>query len=301
MNAAGKNDAREEANKMGKLGLVVEGGGMKCAYSAGILDKFLDEHVTFDYVIGVSAGSANALSYLAGQRGRNLRFYTTHIHEPGYFGPASFLKSGDLFGLDYIYSTVTNSSGSDPIDYPAIAANPAIYELVTTNAVTGTPIYLGKDRLSQDNYEAVKASCALPAACRPRMIDGVPCYDGGISDPIPVDRALAQGCDKVVVILSKPRGFQKQPEKFRAFYTKACRKYPRIIDLLDNRHIDYMIHYRHVFDLEREGSVFVFAPSQSLAMSTFAMDATENRRLYDLGLMDYADRAIALRSFLQEA
>ena len=105
-----------------KTGLVVEGGGMKCAYSAGILDRFLDEHITFDYCIGVSAGSANTASYLAGQRGRNRRFYVEHLMEPGYMGVKNLLRTGQFFGLQYIYATLTNSDGADPIDYPAIAA-----------------------------------------------------------------------------------------------------------------------------------------------------------------------------------
>lgn len=95
-----------------KTGLVVEGGGMKCAYSAGILDRFLDEHITFDYCIGVSAGSANVASYLAGQRGRNLRFYVDHLHEPGYMGVKNLLRTGQFFGLQYIYQTLTNSDGA---------------------------------------------------------------------------------------------------------------------------------------------------------------------------------------------
>ena len=143
---------------MAQIGLVVEGGGMKCAYSAAILDKFLDDSVSFDYVCGVSAGSANAASYLAGQRGRNLRFYTEHIYEKEYFGPESFLKHGDLFGLDYIYSTVTNSSGADPLDWPKIEANPTRYEVVATNALTGKPRYFDKSEIHQNDYSIIKAS-----------------------------------------------------------------------------------------------------------------------------------------------
>ena len=92
---------------MSKIGLIVEGGGMKCAYSAGILDAFIDENITFDYAIGVSAGSANVASFLAGQRGRNLRYYTDWIKDPGYFGVKSFIKTGNLFGLQHIYGDMT--------------------------------------------------------------------------------------------------------------------------------------------------------------------------------------------------
>lgn len=120
-----------------KTGLIVEGGGMKCAYSAGILDKFLDDSITFDYCVGVSAGAANTLSYLAGQRGRNLRFYTKHLNDPRYLSVQSLLRTGNLFGLQYIYGTLTNSDGADPIDYEAIMKNPAEFYMPATDAKTG--------------------------------------------------------------------------------------------------------------------------------------------------------------------
>ncbi|MGI6108177.1 MAG: patatin-like phospholipase family protein [Lachnospiraceae bacterium] len=283
---------------MEKIGLVVEGGGMKCAYSAGILDCFLDDHVTFGYIIGVSAGSSSAASFAAGQRGRNIRFYTTHTTEKGYFGFDSFLKTGDLFGLDYIYSTLTNSDGADPIDYPAIARNPAEFVAVATDANTGLPHYFTKDDISQDNYEVFKASCALPAACRPRVIDGVPYFDGGVSDAIPAEKALKDGCSKVVIILTKPRDYVKQPEKYRKFYSIRCRKYPKIVEELNNRHIIYTAEQKHVFELEKQGKAFIFAPSEHLAMDTYSMDTEANEKLYKLGFSDYAQQKNGLFRFM---
>lgn len=281
-----------------KIGLVVEGGGMKCAYSAAVLDRFLDDGIQFDYVIGVSAGSANAASYLGGQRGRNIRFYTDHIHEKNYFGPASLLKTGDLFGLDYIYSTLTNSTGADPLNWPGVLANPAQYEIVATNALTGLPRYFDKSEVQQDDYQIIKASCALPAACRPRLIDGIPYYDGGVSDSIPTGRALSQGCDRLVVILSKPRSYIKKPEGFRGVYSVLCHSYPKIIELLNKRHLNYTKSFDRVFELEAEGKALVFAPSKNLPMSTFAMDEAENRRLYELGLQDYQVLRRRLEAFM---
>ena len=125
-----------------KIGLVVEGGGMKCAYSAGILDKFLDDHIQFDSCIGVSAGAANTLSYLAGQRGRNLRFYTEHLSDPRYLSVHSLIRTGSLFGLQYIYGTLTNSDGKDPIDYDAIMKNPAEFYMPAPNAALASDPYL---------------------------------------------------------------------------------------------------------------------------------------------------------------
>lgn len=164
-----------------KIGLVCEGGGMKCAYGAGVLDKFYDDHISFDYCVGVSAGSANLASYLAGQRGRNYRFYTKWLKDPEFYGKKAFLHSGDLFGLEYIYGTLTNSDGKDPIDYSAIQKNPAQFELVATKAVSGQPVYLDKSIMKQDDYRAIMASSAIPAACHPIKINGQAYYDGGVS------------------------------------------------------------------------------------------------------------------------
>lgn len=192
-----------------KTGLVVEGGGMKCAYSAGILDKFLDDDITFSYCIGVSAGAANTLSYLAGQRGRNLRFYTEHLRDPRYLSVRSLVHTGNLFGLQYIYGTLTNSDGADPLDYSAVMENPAEFYMPATDAATGRATYFSKYDIVRDDYRAVMASCALPGFCRPVKVGDRYYYDGGVADSIPLHHAIEQGCTKMVVILSNPRNFVK--------------------------------------------------------------------------------------------
>ena len=284
---------------MGKIGLIVEGGGMKCAYSAGVLDAFLDAHINFDYVIAVSAGAANAASYLAGQRGRNLRFYTDWTHDPEYFGLKSYLKTGNLFGLHYIYADLTNSTGKDPLDFPALLANPTEYWMVVTDAATGTPVYFPKSALHQDDYRCIMASCALPAACKQIEIDGGLYYDGGVSDAIPVQRALTDGCDKVVAILSKPRGFVKKPEGMRLFYSTMCRRYPNTVKALNERHLMYAKSQKRLYDLEKDGKAFIFAPSAPPKMSTYTMDRAVEQQLYDLGLQDYHTAEKALQGFMQ--
>ena len=284
---------------MGKIGLIVEGGGMKCAYSAGVLDAFLDAHINFDYVIAVSAGAANAASYLAGQRGRNLRFYTDWTHDPEYFGLKSYLKTGNLFGLHYIYADLTNSTGKDPLDFPALLANPTEYWMVVTDAATGTPVYFPKSAMKQDDYRCIMASCALPAACKPIEIDGGLYYDGGVSDAIPVQRALTDGCDKVVAILSKPRGFVKKPEGMRLFYSTMCRRYPNTVKALNERHLMYAKSQKYLYDLEKDGKAFIFAPSAPPKMSTYTMERAVEQQLYDLGLQDYHTAEKALQGFMQ--
>ena len=114
-------------------GLVAEGGGMKCAYGAGVLDAFLDDGLQFPYCIGVSAGSANVASYLGGQRGRNIRFYVEHTQERDYFGAGPFVKTGNMFNLRYIYGTLSNSTGADPLDFARVMKNPARFRIVATD------------------------------------------------------------------------------------------------------------------------------------------------------------------------
>ena len=285
--------------KKEKIRLVVEGGGMKCAYNAGILDVFLDHQITFDYCIGVSGGAGNVASFVAGQRGRNIRFFTEHIHSPQYFGVKSLLKTGNLFGLQYIYGDLTNTTGKDPLDFPAIMKNPAEYEVAATNAVTGEAEYFGKEDMKQDDYRPIMASSAIPAACRPVVINGVPYYDGGISDAIPVRRALEKGCDRIVVILSKQRDYVRKPQGMRFLYSTLCRKYPKIIEDIDRRHITYRENLQEVFDLEKKGKAFVFAPSEHVKVGTYSMDEKTERILYDLGVKDFAERQEELKDFLK--
>ena len=283
-----------------KIGLVVEGGGMKCAYNAAILDAFLDHNITFAYCIGASGGSGNLASYLAGQRGRNLRFFTEHIHSPDYFGLRSFLKTGDLFGLQYIYGTLTNSMGKDPLDFPTLKNNPAEYEVVVTNALTGKTEYFGKETMAQDDYRLIMASSAIPAACRPVELNEIPYFDGGLSDAIPVSRALEKGCDRLVVILSKMRDYVRKPQGMRFLYTMRCRPYPQIISLIDHRHIAYNQNLQEVFALERAGKAFVFAPSHSIHVGTYSMNEQLERDLYALGMEDFRKQQDDLAAFMTE-
>lgn len=282
-----------------KIGLVVEGGGMKCAYGAGIMDAFLDEGITFDYCIGVSGGSGNVASYLAGQRGRNLRFFTDHIHSPDYFGLKSLLKTGDLFGLEYIYGNLTRRDGEDPLDFPALMKNPAEYEVVVTNALTGKPEYYGREMMQQDDYLLIMASSAIPVACHPMELNGTPYFDGGLTDAIPVRRAMERGCEKLVVLLTKNRDYVRKPQGMRGLYRRVCRKYPRIVEAIDRRHEVYNDNLRDVFSLEREGTAFVFAASEPIHVGTYSIKEEAERALYDLGLRDFAARKAELLEFLE--
>ena len=205
-----------------------------------------------------------------------------------------------LFGLQYIYGTLTNSDGKDPIDYDAIMKNPAEFYMPATDAVTGTATYFSKYDIVRDDYRTLMATCALPGFCRPVQVNHHYYYDGGVADSIPVQHALDDGCDKLVVILSNPRDFVKQPEAHRPIYKRMLHKYPKTIEGIDHRHINYQASIDLTAKLEKEGKAFVFAPSKHLNLGTFSKDAALEQKLYDLGVFDYKTQSGKLLAFLQK-
>ena len=188
------------------IGVVDVGGGLRGVYGAGVFDTCLDEGIAFDYLIGVSAGSANVASFLAGQKGRNLKFYADYSFRKAYMSFRNLLRRGSYLDLDYIYGdALTNAGGEYPLDYQAMAARPETAKIVATDAATGQPVYFDFHDMAQDDYGAIKASCCVPVVNRPYRWRGKAYYDGGLSDPIPFQQAFQAGCDRVVVILTRPK------------------------------------------------------------------------------------------------
>lgn len=281
-----------------KIGLIMEGGGMRCSYGAAILDKFLDDDIRFDYSIGVSAGAGCLVSYLGGQRDRNFRFYSTHLSDPDYFGIKTFLRRGSFFNLSHIYHDMIIQGGVDPLNYPGICDNPCQLEMVVTNAITGQAEYLSKDALSQDNYWALMASCAIPIVCKPICHEDATYYDGGVCDSIPVHRALEMGCDKLVILLSRPRTFSMSAQKHHFLYHLALRKYPAVAQALDQRHLVYQRSRDLCFELEEGQKAFLIMPSKEIGVTPYTKKASLLEDFYELGLRDYSQMRTSLQEFL---
>lgn len=284
-----------------KTGLIVEGGGMKCAYSAGVLDGFIDEGITFDYCIGVSAGAANAVSFLAGQRGRNLRFYTEYSKSPKYFGLRSFISTGNLFGLDYIYGELSASNGVDPVDYDALMRNPCEFECAATDVITGRAKYFTKTQMTPDDFSIIKATSALPVVSQPVEIDGCFYYDGGVSDSIPIYRTMEEiGCDVVVVLLSKPDDYVMERQGHKPIYHKVLEQYPEVIRAIDHRHERYNAQFQEVKKYEAEGRAKVFSTPKMDDMGTYSTDPKIAVMLYKSGLYDCQTKANEIKEFLRK-
>lgn len=278
-----------------KTGVVDVGGGFRGIYAAGVLDYCLDHQIAFDLGIGVSAGSANVMSYVAGQARRNYQFYTEYGLRKEYAGIGNFLAKRNFIDLDYVYSTLSNSDGENPVDYAAFARNPMEFIVVATEAETGKARYFDKRDIAQDDYSVLKASSAIPFVCRPHPVKGVPCYDGALGDPVPVEKAFQLGCDKVVLLLTLPEDTVRTSEKDRRLARGIRKKYPLAAAKMAQR----AQHYNESVALARryaaEGKLLIVAPDDTCGVSTLKRNADDMNQLYEKG---YGD-GVKIARFLQ--
>ncbi len=279
-----------------KTGAVDVGGGTRGIFGAGVLDRCMDLGIHFDHFVGVSAGSANGASYLAGQRGRNFTFYNEYAFRKKYMSFDNLLKTGDYLGFDYIYGDLSNEDGEYPLDYDAMMNNPCGFEIVATNAATGRAIYFNKMEMERNHYDFFKASCCVPALDRPYFIGKIPCYDGGLADPVPYKRVFRAGCDKVVVILTKPRDTVRNSGKDRVLAVTIAHDYPKAADAWIARSETYNRSVEELFELEKEGKALIIAPEDIGGLKTLSQDHGALEDLYRQGLR----AADAIPAFLEE-
>ena len=278
-----------------KTGIVDVGGGERGVYGAGVFDRCLDLGIHFDYLIGVSAGAANGVSFLAGQKGRNYRFYTDYSFRPEYMGRQVLLKKGSFIDLEYIYGdALTNSGGEDPLDYEALMRTTTHMEIVATDADTAEPLYYDLREMPKDDYGPIKGSSCLPIAARPYRWRGRALYDGGLSDPIPFMRAFQAGCDRVVVILTRPKDAVREPKRDRRFARLLSLTHPAAARALRRRGEVYNRQLEEAKEYERQGRLLIVAPDDIGGMKTLTKDRAEIVRMYEKGLKD----AEAIPAFL---
>ena len=269
-----------------KTGIVDVGGGLRGIYAVGILDYCMDQNISFDLGIGVSAGSANLASYLAGQRGRNYQFYTEYAFRRQYMSFHNFIFKRSFVDMDYVYGTLSRADGENPLDYPALRDNPADFLVVATEAETGKAKYFQKSDIRQDDYDIFKASYSIPFACMPYEIAGIPYFDGALSDPVPVEKAFQMGCDRVVVILTKPERQMRTPEKDEKVAARIRKKYPAAADKLCQRARRYNESVALAQQYAAQGRALIIAPDDTCGVDTLKKDKESLLRLYEKGYRD---------------
>ncbi|MGI6118298.1 MAG: patatin-like phospholipase family protein [Bilifractor sp.] len=268
------------------IGLIDVGGGNRGSYGCGVLDRFLSENIHISYGIGVSAGSANLASYFSGQKGRNYQFYTKYNLRKEAISLHNLIHKKNMVDMEYIYGTITNKNGENPLDFNKILKSDCTWWIVATDAETGLPVYFNGKDMVQDDFGALKASSNVPVVNKPYAWRNGLYYDGGISDPIPVEKALRDGCDKVIVILTRPKDYFRTPGKDIKLAKFIRKKYPEAADDLARRADVYNSELVMCHDMEKEGKVKIIAPDSTENMKTLSKDALPIRKLYHKGWHD---------------
>lgn len=267
-------------------GIIDVGGGMRGIYGSGVFDRCLDDGLSFDEVIGVSAGSANATSFLAGQRGRNYKFYMEYSFRKSYMSPDNFIKKGSFLDLEYIYGELSDTGGEYPLDLEAFQKNKARLCIVATNALTGEACYFDNSDIKRDDYYPMKASSCLPIVGKEFFYNGVPYYDGGVADPVPVQKALDDGCDKVVLVLTKPRDLVRKPGRDQAAAKLLARRYPNAAKGLSDRARRYNEGVALAKKLEGESRALIISPDHCCGVDTLKRSKETLSALYEKGWAD---------------
>lgn len=259
--------------------LVLEGGTFRPIFSAGVMDALLDNNITFPYCIGVSAGITNGISYISQQRGRNLEVVTKYRNDKRYLGYRNFLKCKSLFGLDFVFDEIPNKL--IPFDMDTYKKYPGKVLVGVTNAKTGKTEYLDGKNLD-DKATMLRATCALPIFFPVIKLNGNEYYDGGICDPIPIKKAIEDGNDKHLIILTQPKGYKKELSKKNVLVAKLLNnKYPNLKDALLNRHDSYNETVRFCEELEKQGKALILRPEFSL--ESFEKDVDKLKANYNHG------------------
>lgn len=280
---------------MSNIGLILEGGGMRGAFTAGVLDCWMAHGVWFDRVYGVSAGTCQACSYLCRQPGRGIRVWLNYLDDPGFCSVRSLVTTGDLFGARMNYDLIPRRL--DPLDNDAFLKSGARFTAVVTDVETGRPVYVPV-RDMFDDMQAVRASASLPLVSNMVEYRGRRYLDGGISDAVPVRRAIADGCDKNVVVLTRAPGYRKSPNRAMAAMRLRYARHPRLVAAVARRHEMYNDTLRFIEAQAVAGKLFVLRPDAPPDVGRVERDPEKLRRLHAAGYAAAEKSLEALERFV---
>jgi len=279
-----------------KTGLVVEGGGVRGIYAAGVLDAFLEYGLSFDGLIGVSAGAIHGCSFLSKQKGRSIRYYRKYCGDPRFMSFRSWLATGNLVDTDFCYHELPDKL--DVYDHAAFEACRTAFYVTCTNVETGEAEYIRLTNM-RTQIDYLRASASLPYFSRIVEIDGKRFLDGGAADSIPVEAFRAMGYQKNVVILTREASYVKKPE-LSALPRLVYRKYPKFAAALLHRHEEYNRTLAHIRELEEQGEIFVIRPVQPLIVGRMEKDPEKVQQTYECGYHDAKECMEKLLKWLSE-
>ena len=261
-------------------GLVLEGGGLRGVFTCGVLDYFMDNGIRFPFTIGVSAGACNGLSYMSGQRGRAKASNIDLMEKYHYVGFKYLFTQKCIMDFKLLFEEFPEKI--IPYDYDAYFSNPDRFVMVTTNCITGKAEYFEEKTSSERVMDIVRASSSLPFVSPISYVDGIPMLDGGIADSIPVEYTMSQGYEKLVVVLTRNRGYRKKAGSM-PLAQAVYRKYPALQKALSERNAIYNRTMDLIERLEDEGRITVIRPLKPVDVSRMEKDTDKLRALYQEG------------------
>lgn len=277
-----------------KIGLVLEGGGLRGIFTAGVLDVFLDENIHIDGAIGVSAGALFGVNLPSKQKGRALRYNKKYAQDKRYMGLHSLLTTGNIVNRDFAYYELP--SKLDPFDQQAFETSGMDFWVTVTNVETGKPEYIKIDNVFEQ-MEAFRATSSMPIVSKIVEIEGKKYLDGGVSDSIPVQKFIEMGYNKIIVVLTRPLEYRKKPSSmwlFKRFY----KKYPKLVQRWENRYAEYNQAVEQIIQLNEKQQIFVIRPSRTVKISRLEKDVDKIQGMYDLGVEDARNALAGLRAYL---
>jgi predicted patatin/cPLA2 family phospholipase len=271
-------------NNIFDTALIFEGGGMRASYTAGFLNTLLENEIYFDYVAGISAGSSHSVNYISRDIQRSKQSFVDLVLDPKFGGWGSFFKGEGYFRAHYIYEETPYPDASLPFDIGTFMANPARLRIGAFDRDSGEVFYYSKSDIHdvKDLMKIVRSSSSLPIFMPPTNYNDRWYVDGGLGGGIALDIARKDGMKKFFVVLSRPKGYRKEPVRYSGFYKAFYRKYPVVAEALLNRHAAYNKILDELQELESEGRAFLVYPD-SMPVSNREVNYHKLSESYRLG------------------
>ncbi len=269
---------------------------MRGMFSVGVMDTLMENGIEFDGIVGVSAGAAFGCNYKSRQAGRAIRYNIAYCKDKRFCSFHSLIKTGDLFGAEFCYHTITDQL--DIFDFEAFAQTPVEFHIVCTDIESGKPIYHICDRADYQGLEWMRASSSMPMVSRVVEIDGIKMLDGGISDSIPLEYFESIGYDRTITVLTQPTGYIKKKNPLLPLIRIMYRKYPRLVETMAKRHDVYNAQRRYAEEAELDKRTIIICPEKPLPVGRVEHDAEKLREAYEIGRQSAAKNIDAIKKFL---
>lgn len=279
-----------------KKGLILEGGAMRGMFTAGVLDVMMENGIDFDGLIGVSAGAAFGCNYKSKQIGRSIRYNMKYCNDKRFSGVGSLIKTGNIFNTDFAYGEVPLKY--DVFDFDTYENNPMDFYVVCTDIETGKAVYHNYKGKEDHGFDWIRASASMPLVSQIVEIDGRKLLDGGIADSVPVKYFEKIGYDKNVVVLTQPQNYVKKPNNMMPLIRMKYRKYPRLIEAMENRHINYNQTLSYIKEQEKQGKLFVIRPKEKLQIGRVEKNPEKLKKVYEIGRETILPQISEIKGFL---